>query len=53
MFIKTVFMKNKKYKHGGQLNVRNHVLFYKANSCIFALRQKFHTVKSHGHTYEL
>jgi hypothetical protein len=49
-FNKIIFVRNKKYEHGGRLKVKIHILFYRGNSWIVALRQmKFGTVKDHGH----
>jgi hypothetical protein len=46
-------LRKTKYKHGRQLNVILHVLFYENNSGTVALRQmKFCTVKDHGHSYK-
>jgi hypothetical protein len=49
-FTNTIFLKNQKYEHGGQLKVKLHVLFYGNNSQTVALRKRnFGTVKYHGH----
>jgi hypothetical protein len=52
-FNKTIFVKNKKYEHGGHLNVKIHSLFCGDNSWTIALRQmNFGTVRDHGYTYK-
>jgi hypothetical protein len=48
-----MFVKNKKYEHGGRLNVKIHSLFCGDNSLTVALRQmNFGVVRDHGHTYK-
>jgi hypothetical protein len=52
-FNKTIFVKNKKYEHGGRLNVKIYSLFCGDNSWTVALRQmNFGIVKNLGHTYK-
>jgi hypothetical protein len=52
-FNKTIFVKNKKYEHGGRLNVKIHSLFRGDNSWNAALRQmNFGIVRDHEHTYK-
>jgi hypothetical protein len=34
----TIFVKNQKFEHGGQLKVEIHILFYAHNSWSIALR---------------
>jgi hypothetical protein len=53
-FNETIFVKNKKYEHGGRFNVKIHSLFCGDNSWTVALRQmNFGIIRDHGHTYKL
>jgi hypothetical protein len=47
-----LFARYQKYEHGGQLNVKIHILFYRNNSWTVALvrKMKFGTVNAHGQT---
>jgi hypothetical protein len=54
LLMRPFFVKNKKYEHGGQLNVKIHSLFCGDNSWTVVLTQmNFGIVKDHGHTYKL
>jgi hypothetical protein len=48
-----MFVRNKKYEHGGRFNFKIHSLFCGDNSRTVALRQiNFRIVREQGHTYK-
>jgi hypothetical protein len=52
-FNKTIFVKNEKYEHGGQLIFKINIWYYGDNSCTITLRQtKCCTMEDSGHTYK-